>query len=106
MTISFECITNTDMPWINTAIFFTNRGELVIDRDRTEYNYDPITGLMSMDWRNVYIWDGHEPNYNIPDDFFDHAILKELEVEDDAPTNYEIKCIHCYIEGGEIPSIA
>lgn len=106
MTISFECITNTDMPWINTATFFTNRGELIIDRNRTEYTYDPITGLMSMDWKDVYIWDGHEPNYNIPDDFFDHAILKELEVEDDAPTNYEIKCIHCYIEGGEIPSIA
>jgi len=102
MTISFECITNTDMPWINTATFLTNRGELTIDRDQTEYTYDSTTGLMSMIWKDIYILDGDEPNYNIPDDFFEHAILKELEVEDDAPAGYEIRCIHCYVEGKEI----
>ena len=102
MTISFECITNTDMPWINTATFLTNRGEFTIDRNQTEYTYDSTTGLMSMIWKDIYIWDGDEPNYNIPDDFFEYAVLKELEVEDDAPAGYEIRCIHCYVEGKEI----
>ncbi|WP_027431965.1 hypothetical protein [Lachnospira multipara] len=102
MTISFECITNTDMPWINTATFLTNRGEFTNDRNQTEYTYDSTTRLMSMIWKEVYIWNGDEPNYNIPDDFFKHAVLKELEVEDDAPAGYEIRCIHCYVEGKEI----
>ena len=106
MTISFECITNTDMPWINTATFFTNYGEVTIDRDRTEYGYNPIAGVLSMDWKRPYIWNGEEPNYNIPEDFAVHAILKELEIEDDAPAGYELKCIHCYIDGEEVPALA
>ena len=101
LMISFECISNTDVPWINTAKFITDKGEITIDRNHTEYGYNPVTRTLLMHWKLPYIWDGEEANYDIPEDFFEHAVLKELEVEDDAPAGYEIKCIHCCVEGVE-----
>lgn len=104
MTISFVCIA-TSMPLVNTAVFVTDDGDVVIDRDRTEYTYDATTGLLVMDWVDAYIWNGAFPCYNIPDDFERRLVLKELEVEDDAPADYEIKCIRCYVNGKEIPAV-
>lgn len=98
VTVEFECTSNTRTPWINTAIFAAEDGtEFVLDRCHTEYSFNPETGEQPMEWRDVYLWDGEDENYDIPENLIKNATLKELEVEDDAPEDYEISCTGCWI---------
>lgn len=91
MNMSFSFIANEAIPYINTAVFVIDGDEITIDRDRTLYTYNPEAGEMVMDWIDCYVWNGEIQNFDIPDGFEERAILKELEIEDDAPLNYEIQ---------------
>lgn len=101
MYVEFKCLSNTKTPWINTAIFMVDGKEVVIDRGTTEWVYDAESRVLSMNWSDVYIWDGEDENYDIPVDLMKKAVFKEFDIEDDAPENYEIKCIACWIDDGE-----
>ena len=91
MHVEFKCSSNAKTPWINTAIFMVDGEEVVIDRDTTEWVYDAKSKVVSMNWSDVYIWDGEDENYDIPVAFMEKAVFKEFDIEDDAPENYEIK---------------
>ena len=90
MMIYFECKTNTDYPYVNSATFIYKGMEVTIDRDSTYYTYED--GWLSMDWESLYICEGDSFDYDIPADFPKYAILKEVCVEDDAPDGYEFTC--------------
>ena len=89
--LTFIAETNYSVPYINTAIFETKYGDIIIDRQRTEWTYDNTNGLMTMEWSGCYIWDGETKNYNIPIDVLKSARLKKIEIEDDAPTDIFFK---------------
>ncbi len=101
MTIEFECLTNKRIQCVDFAIFSINGEETVIDRDHTEYIYDPDTGTVNMQWSGLYIWDGENENYDIPENFAEIAKFKSLEVEDDADEDYRIECIHVWVDDEE-----
>jgi len=105
MRIFFECETNCDLPYINEAILRTKDGcEVIIDRDHTEFTYDEDAGKMWMEWRDIYIWDGNMPNYNVPENLFsDGTYIECLEVEDDAPEDYEFRLLSASFNGTVIP---
>ena len=100
MRMYFTCKTNNRVPYVNTAIFQTTKGEVIVDRDETDYTYDAATGIMEMEWCGCYIWNPddaeHEMNYVFPENFEDSVIaLKELEIEDDAPEGYYCIPVEC-----------
>ena len=101
--MEFHHITNHEYPYINVAHFLTrDNKEVILDRTRTGYSYDEKTGKMSMDWSGIYIWDGENENFDIPDGFLNGATLLCLEVEDDAPEGYEFRCVGCNADGENI----
>lgn len=107
MTLTITAITNHDTPYLNTLTLLTDDGKyVVLDRQCTEYTYDKITGRMTMDWVNLYIWDGETENYNIPDDIFDNAIVTKIEVEDDAPAGYTFRPITVEKDGVSLPILS
>ena len=82
----FDGKTNKDYCMVNNAIFKTSDGNIIkIDRDETYSSVE--NGILSMEWRGIYIWnsDTGEQNYDIPKEVFENAELVELELEDDAP---------------------
>ena len=97
MTIYFICKTNNHVPYINTAKFLTKTGMITVDRDETEYDYDGESGQLEMTWKHVYIWDGNNKDYDSAEDLAENAIFAELEIEDDAPEDYEIECVECHL---------
>lgn len=75
--------------WVNAAIVELADGRTVtVDRDETEFTVD--NGNVSMQWNNCYIWDGEQAEYNITEEMFEGARVKEIEVEDDADEEYDI----------------
>ena len=96
MRLSFSCEytgAKPAEPFINTAIFTMADGsDLVLDRGTTEYTMRD-DGTMSMYWRQVYRWDGKDEHYDIDPADMAGAVLKELEVEDDAPDGYGVTCV-------------
>ena len=92
MRICFIGTTNKNYVMVNTLILKNNNDEskpvIVIDRDLTEYTIED--GIIKMEWRGCYVWDGENPNYNINDlDLNDYEA--DIELEDDAPEDYELK---------------
>ena len=67
MRICFTGTTNKNYVMVNTLILKNNKDEskpdIVIDRDLTEYTIED--GIIKMEWRGCYEWDGENPNYNI-----------------------------------------
>ena len=99
MRLSFYCMSNMGYPWVNSAVFKTKDGSVIaLDRDATEFDYDPKDRRMSMYWRCVYLWDDEDADYNIADDFLDGATFEGFEVEDDAPDGYYIRCLAWHYE--------
>lgn len=99
MRIEFVGTTNKDYVMINIAKFKLKSGSVItIDRDTTEYTIE--NGKLDMLWRGCYMW--AIDNWNIFDDetyitdadefakLVDGAEL-ELELEDDADEDYEVK---------------
>lgn len=104
MYLEFICKQNIEDPYINGAVFRLKDGSIVrIDRERT--GYDMEDGILNMGWSGLYIWDGENADYDIPEDFLEGASLIEMEVEDDAPEGYEFECIICAVDGKRIPVI-
>ena len=97
MTLEFACITNLNIPMVNSAKFAVDGREVTIDRTYTDYVYDPDTGRMAMRWKECYIWNGEFEDFDITPDFADRAVFKEFEIEDDydTPEDYEIVCLKC-----------
>ena len=92
MRICFTGTTNKNYVMVNTLILKNNKDEskpdIVIDRDLTEYTIED--GIIKMEWRGCYVWDGENPNYNINDlDLNDYEAT--IEAEDDAPEDYELE---------------
>ena len=90
MRICFTGTTNKNYVMVNTLILKNNKDEskpdIVIDRDLTEYTIED--GIIKMEWRGCYEWDGENPNYNI--DYLDLDDYEaDIELEDDAPEDYE-----------------
>lgn len=80
---------NCKGPWLNTITVKTKKGrEYVLDRDETGYTI--YGNRLEMVWHNVYIWNGSEPDYNIPDDIRNAEIIR-YEIEDDAEDGYDLK---------------
>ena len=103
--LTFTAETNYPAPYVNTALFITKHGDLTIDRDRTEWSYNEVSKLMTMEWVGCYIWDGETENHDIPIDTFDTAILKSIEIEDDAPEDLYFKVKKVFAFGREVPKI-
>ena len=91
MRICVKGTTNKNYVMINTLILKNKKDEskvIVIDRDLTEYTIED--GIIKMEWRGCYVWDGENPNYNINDlDLNDYEAT--IEAEDDAPEDYELE---------------
>ena len=103
MELLFIVKTNSEVPMINTAKFFLpGIGEVVMDREETEYICDEIgDGVyrMFMRWRGCYIWDGENelpPKDVLPKD----AELKfiEFDLEDEADEDYFVTLQSCVCE--------
>ena len=106
MTLTITAITNHDTPYLNTLTLLMNdENKVVIDRTKTEYSYDPVTGFMTMDWVDLYIWDGETENFDIPDDLFENAVIARIEIEDDAPAGYTFTPLSCTKDNISIPIV-
>ena len=103
MRIVITAETNCPTPYVNTAQFMTKYGELIIDRDRTEWSYNEADNIMTMEWIGCYIWDGETENYDIPAGAFDTAVLNSIEIEDDAPEDIVFKVKTVLVSGREVP---
>lgn len=104
MKIYFRVITNKNhLPdmYINTVTIKTRSGKYVIDRDITyaeEVRHNKDNHEIIMVFVNPYIWDGENCNYIKDENFFDGASVSSIEVEDDAPSGYEVKLVHIFTE--------
>lgn len=115
MRIEFACETNAEDPYVNTAVFRTKRGDVVIDRCVTHYTYDPDDRRLEMDWYGCYVWDGKTEDYDMADQLADEILaLVRLELEDDADEvlseneeyidePYYCKPLVCVVDGRVIP---
>lgn len=57
MRITFKCETTKDYCAINVAKFILPSGtSLTVDRTRTEYEINNVTGDMTMTWYGCYLW--------------------------------------------------
>ena len=106
MRLEFSCYLpngtcGLDTPYINKAKFMLATGSVIsLDRLETNWDFEVKDGeaYLSMEWRNVYLWDiddvslfsSEVPILNEAAELLKGAELIELEVEDDAPENYEV----------------
>ena len=77
-------------PWLNTIeVRLADGRDFTLDRDTTEYSVDGST--ISMDWFNVYSWDGWNADYNLnPSDFKGCKVI-DYYVEEDADDEYRLQ---------------
>lgn len=108
MEVNFR-IQGVKAPWFNTMILEDVRGnEIIIDRNTTEYTcHEEEDGsfILNMAWGGCYFWDGDKEKYPASFEDFEKiegAILKELEVEDDAPEGYEPEVLSIEIWAGPV----
>lgn len=89
----FEAVCNVtlDECMINGAIFEKDGKELFLDRDTTYF--DVGGGILDMEWRDCYLWDGDGADYDITPEMFDGAKFKRFDIEDDAPAGYDVTMI-------------
>lgn len=94
--------TNKDFVMINTMTFRLKNGkEVTIDRDYTGYEIDN-DGNLGMTWQGCYFWDdNHSDDPNNPDYLTEDELeelvdaeLIEVNIEDDAPADYEVEIIN------------
>ncbi len=115
MEVNFQ-IQGVKEPWFNTLILEDTCGnEIVIDRDHTTYSsHEEEDGsvILDMTWTGCYFWDSEkgEQKYGVDleDEYFEclrGAVLKELEVEDDAPEGYAPEVLDVRIWGGPVYAI-
>lgn len=100
MMIKFIGESNCKSVWINTVTFKMADGTIaVVDRDTTYCDFlefsmqskDHYCCVMDMDWFGCYIWNGENCNYNIEAMDFEDAEIVSIDIEDEAPENYEVK---------------
>lgn len=100
MMIKFIGESNCKSVWINTITFKMADGTTaIVDRDMTDCDFlDPFMKsedngncIMDMNWYNCYIWNGENCNYNIEAMDFEDAEIVSIDIEDEAPENYEVK---------------
>jgi hypothetical protein len=97
MNIDFTAKTNRPYCMINTAKFKLKNGS-VITLDRKETDWSIHNNILSMSWKNVYIWeiDGCSIfDYEVPVNnelwpLLNDANLLALETEDDADSDYSV----------------
>jgi len=105
MRIEFTVKTNMKKnatPMINTLHIRQNDNEdddIVIDRNTTEWTHPDENGIMSMLWRECYLWDG-EDELDIPEDVADKIKLPNIafEVEDDAEEDEFYEILEVYVD--------
>ena len=100
MRISFKCKTNKDYCAINVAKFILPNGTiLTVDRTRTEWDINNVTGEMEMTWYCCYLWaiNGHniftDETYITDVRGFEDLIADArvmLLVEEDVDEEYEV----------------
>lgn len=104
MRICFTAKTNKDYVMINTAVFQLKCGiRVTVDRDRTEWGIED--GKLAMEWRECYLWEVNDigvfdaPAYlnEYGAELFEGAKLVELNLEDDADSDYEVTDIEFFI---------
>lgn len=88
--------------FINTLVCTLENGEdVVLDRDNTMFSRT-ADGELDITWTSVYIWDGEDKDYEAShiDKVLDNVSAFEVEVEDDAPAEYDIVIdyLECYVE--------
>lgn len=114
MRIEFACETNADMPFVNTAVFRTTHGDVVIDRSSTYYTFEPDDKRLEMEWVGCYVWDGQKEDADLANQISDDIVsLVSLELEDDADDilSEEYNCdepyyccpIACFVDGRAVP---
>lgn len=115
MRIEFDCLTNADVPFVNTAVFRTSRGDVTIDRVGTYYTYDPEEKQLDMQWCGCYVWDGTNEDFDKAKQISDEIIsLVRLEVDDDADyvlseeddneaEPYYCRPLVCMVDGRVVP---
>lgn len=93
LVIEFEGLTTDAHCEINTISFEFPDGSIhTIDRDNTDFYSE--YGIFYMIWRNCYIWDGEEKIYLDVETYsekFANAKIVSVDIEDDAPEQYEIE---------------
>lgn len=99
MRIEFLCHQKgSSVPYLNQAVFRLKDGsEIKVDREETEYSYEEDKERLEMAWNNCYIWNGKECDHDIDPEMFKGSVLKEIEIEDDAPEGYSCICCSCVI---------
>jgi hypothetical protein len=97
MNIDFTAKTNRPYCLINTAKFKLKNGSIItLDRKETEWSIN--NDCLSMTWKNVYIWEIDGCNifdFEVPVNnelcaLLNDANLLELEIEDDADSDYSV----------------
>ncbi len=115
MRIEFDCLTNADVPFVNTAVFRTSRGDITIDRVSTYYTYDPEEHQLEMEWRGCYVWNGNNEDFDMAERISDDIeALAYLELDDDADyvlseegdneeAPYYCRPLVCIVDGRVVP---
>lgn len=97
MRIEFTAKTNRKICMINTATFaLASGGTVTIDRDCTEWSVEK--GILSMTWRDCYLWEINgvnifdEPFYPNEDiaELMKGAKFLKFDLEDDAGSDYKV----------------
>lgn len=98
MLIEFLCRTTSPELYINSAHFqFPDGHEIVIDREMSEWSYDPEKEEIHMIWRNLYRWEDEHYNEPVPYRLLKDAASVLFEIEDDAPEGYDITCVNFWL---------
>ncbi len=114
MRIKFICDTNADIPFVNTAVFRTARGDITIDRVSTYYTYYSEDQCMDMIWCGCYVWNGNKEDFDMAEHISDEiTAVVYLEIEDDADdvlsaeeynkNQYYCRPLVCLVDGREVP---
>ena len=72
---------------INTISTRLKNGQIVVlDRDRTEYIVSD--GTVDILWKDVYVWNGIKPDYDIDKEMLKNAEVCSYEIEETADDEY------------------
>lgn len=108
MRITFKCETTKDYCAINTVKFILPTGmSITVDRTRTEYEIDKVTGDMTMTWYGCYLWAINGNNIFTDETYItdssgfedlvaDSKVVFELE-DDIEDEDYEVICVEYFI---------
>lgn len=99
MSLILKGTTNSNNLYLNDILLIDEKGyKIIIDRDNTEWGVS--NGVISIQWKNLYIWKSLEGKCNNSkldiNEAFQNAVDFKIEIEDDAPEGYELEITEIY----------